>query len=332
MAELAVHPYTPDRADAWDRFVMESAQNGTFQQTRRFLSYHPPERFRDASLILSRENGEIEAVVPAARCEAEGKPLLRAHPGSTFGGIVLSGGVMQAKQALEIVDALDAFAAARYAACELKITPQLMAAAPTALLEYALFNRGYTQETEIACCLPLAGADIEGLRAAYSATKRYELRRCESRGLAMKPLTTREELSAFYELLLLNLRKFGATPVHTLAELEDFLFDRLKHEIYFLGVYDPSGAMVAGAGLFWFAQTRTLHTQYLATDTRVKAYAPSAYLYDAVIRTGFAMDAAWISFGTSTFEHGHVLNGGLIQNKEGFGCSHTLNRLFTKQY
>ena len=332
MADFAVQPYTPEWADAWDRFVMEEAQNGTFLQTRRFLSYHPPERFADASLLVTRKNKELLAVVPAARCEAEGELRFRSHPGSTFGGPVLSKRVTQAKQLLEIIDALDAYNAERYAACELKITPQLLAAAPTALLEYALFNRGYTQEMELVGYLPLTGTAIDGLRAAYSATKRYELRRCENNGLTDKALTTADELSAFYEVLLLNMRKFDTTPVHTLAELHDFLFARLQNEVRFLGVYDPSGAMVGGACLFYFAQTNTLHTQYLATDTRVKGYAPSAFLYDSVIRMGLETGADSVSFGTSTFEHGHVLNRGLIQNKEGFGCKHTLNRLFTKRY
>ena len=109
------------------------------------------------------------------------------------------------------------------------------------------------------------------------------------------------------------------------------MLDRLRDETRLLGVFDPSGAMVGGGCLFYFAQTNALHTQYLAVDTGVRGYAPSAFLYDAVIRFGLETGADVISFGTSTFERGHVLNKGLIQNKEGFGCLHTLNRLFTKR-
>lgn len=331
MPEFSVIPYTPEWAEKWDRFVMEGSQNGTFQQTRRFLSYHPADRFKDASLVFAKENGELLAVVPAACCEVEGEARFRSHPGATFGGPVLSGRITQAEKALAIVDALDAYVDARYAVCELKITPQLFAKAPTALLEYALFNRGYGQETEIACRLPLTGKTLEDLRAGYSATKRYELRRCESKGLTSRWLATEAELAAFYDVLRLNLSKFDAEPVHTLAELHDFMFDRLKDEARFLGVYDSAGAVAGGACLFYFAQTNTLHTQYLAVDTRIRAFAPSAFLYDGVIRAGLGLGVHSISFGTSTFEHGHVLNQGLIQNKEGFGCLHTLNRIFTKR-
>ena len=332
MPDFSVIPYTPEWAEPWDRFVEEASQNGTFLQTRRFLGYHPANRFQDSSLMIVRENREILAVVPAAYCEAEGEARFRSHPGATFGGPVLSKRITQAEKLLAIIDALDAYVDARCAVCELKITPQLFSSEPTALLEYALFNRGYCQETEIACCLPLTGAAIEDFRAGYSSTKRYEVKRCEREGLTSRMLTTEDELAAFYELLCLNLRKFDAEPVHTLAELRDLTFHRLRNEVRMLGVLDSTGAMVGGAFLFHFTQTNALHTQYLAVDTSIRGYAPSAFLYDSVIRAGLDLGASSISFGTSTFEHGHVLNRGLIQNKEGFGCLHTLNRLFTKRF
>ena len=39
-----------------------------------------------------------------------------------------------------------------------------------------------------------------------------------------------------------------------------------------------------------------------------------------------------MSFGTSTHDRGRVLNTGLIQNKEGYGSLHSLNRIYTKVY
>ncbi len=332
MLNFTLIPYSPEWAERWDRFVMDGSQNGTFLQTRRFLSYHPAGRFEDASFLAALENGELLMAVPGARDAAQGGIRFRSHPGGTFGGPVLSARVTQAEDTLQLLDAADAYlVAAGYRACELKITPQLFAVRSTALLEYALFNRGYEQETELASCLPLSGRTAEELRSGYSATKRYELKRCEAKGLTARRLETDEELAAFYDVLTLNLQKFDARPVHTLAELADFRHERLKDEIRFLGVFDPAGSIVAGACLFYFRQTNVLHTQYLATDTRVRGYAPSAFLYDAVLQTGLDSGAAAISFGTSTFEHGRVLNLGLIRNKEGYGCLPALNRRFTKR-
>ena len=332
MPKLNVIPYTPEWEQRWDRFVMEDSQNGTFLQTRRFLNYHPAGRFTDASLVFAMDNGEIVAAVPAAAGETAGETCFRSHPGSTFGGMVLAKRAAQADKVIGLVQSLDEWIAARYLRSELKITPAVFATQPTALLEYALFYCGYTQETELATYRTLVGQTPDLLRASYSATKRYELKRCQAKELTSKRLETDEELAEFYALLTLNMQKFNTTPVHTLAEITDFVRARLKDEIYLFGVRDTSGAMVAAACLFYFKQTNTLHTQYLAADNRVSGYAPSAFLYDCVLCESIALGADALSFGTSTFEHGHVLNTGLIQNKEGYGCEHALNRLFSKRF
>lgn len=329
---FTIQPYDAAQSDKWDAFVLTRAMNGTFLHTRRFLSYHPEGRFQDASVMIYHGQ-ELCAVVPAARQTVEGRRVLRSHPGSTFGGPVIGPELLRAPKLVELVEALDGYYQARgYDAAEMKLTSDLFSTRPTDALQYALYHAGYTDELEIAAYLPTEGRGHEGLVAAYSFNKRYDLKRCMRAGLHDRTLQTREELAAFYDLLCLNLRKFDAKPVHTLDELIDFHERRLRGETVFLGVYDAPGRMVAGACLFWFRQANVLHTQYLATAPDVPDCVPSAYLYDSVIRQGLALGVKAVSFGTSTHERGHVLNTGLIQNKEGYGCLHALNRIYTKVY
>ena len=330
-------PYTIQRYDAacaekWDAFVMSHAMNGTFLQTRRFLSYHPEGRFEDHSLLFL--NGqELCAVLPAAAQTVDGKRMLRSHPGSTFGGIIVGAEMLRAPKLTELVSVLDEYCRQNgFQACELKITSDLFSTLPTDAIQYALYHAGYTDEIEIAAYLPIEGKTHEALVADYSFNTRYDLKKCEKAGLRMEIIHSHEELSAFYDLLCWNLQKFEAKPVHTLSELIDFHDQRLQEEMVFLGVYDADRRMVAGAGLFHFAQANVLHTQYLATAPDVKGYVPSTYLYDSVIRTGLVRKAKAVSFGTSTHDRGRVLNTGLIQNKEGYGALHSLNRIYTKVY
>ena len=327
-----IQPYTEAHADKWDAFVMQHAMNGTFLQTRRFLSYHPEGRFTDASLMFY--NGqELCAVLPAAAQTVDGKRMLRSHPGSTFGGLIVGPEMLRAPKLVEMIADLDAYAKAQgFEACEVKLTSDLFSTLPTDALQYALYHAGYTDEVEIAAYLPVAGQTHEALVADYSFNKRYDLKKCDKFGLQLRRIHTQEELKAFYDLLCWNLQKFDAKPVHTLEELIDFHDERLKDEVVFIGVYDAEERMVAGACLFWFAQAKTLHTQYLATAPDVKKYVPSTYLYDSVIRTALEMGAEKVSFGTSTHDRGRVLNTGLIQNKEGYGSLHSLNRIYTKGY
>ena len=328
----SIQPYTEAHAGKWDAFVMQHAMNGTFLHTRRFLNYHPEGRFEDASLMVY--NGqELCAVLPAAAQTVDGRRMLRSHPGSTFGGIVIGPELLRAPKLVELAADLEEYAREQgFEACEMKLTSDLFSTLPTDALQYALYHAGYTDEIEIAAYLPIAGRTHESLVEEYSFNKRYDLKKCAKAGLHMRPIHAREELETFYSLLCRNLQKFDAKPVHTLEELVDFHDARLKEEIVFIGVYDAEETMIAGACLFWFAQTRVLHTQYLATSPDVKKIVPSTYLYDSVIRTGLEMGAEKISFGTSTHDRGRVLNTGLIQNKEGYGALHSLNRIYTKVY
>lgn len=325
---ISIQPYTPEQDERWDSFVMDGSANGTFLQTRRFLGYHPEERFKDDSRMIYR-NRELVAVCPAADCTLDGARVFRSHPGSTFGGLVLAPSQQRAPKLVELVAALNRqLNEDGYQAAELKPTSALFSREPDDAPEYALFQQGYYQELEIACALPL-NKSYEALRAAYSYNKRYDLKRAEQRALTAAPLVTDDELREFYALLCLNLKKFDASPVHTADELIDFKCARLRDEISFLGVRDGAGALVAGACLFYFKQTNVLHTQYLATDTGITEYTPSTFLYDAVIREALRRGCTALSLGTCTHRRGHELNTGLILNKEGYGAGHSLNRIFT---
>ena len=329
MSAFSVLPYTEEQQERWDRFVMEQSANGTFLQTRRFLSYHPAGRFRDDSRMIFHKQ-ELVAVCPAADGLIGGRRAFRSHPGSTFGGLIVAPSLQRAPKLVELVSALNGqLLADGYELAELKQTSALFSCQPDEALEYALYQQGYMQETEISCWLPL-DRPYDELRKAYSFNKRYDLKKAEKQGLSTAALETEEDIRQFHALLCLNLRKFDAVPVHTAEELIDFRHSRLRDEVSFLGLRTPEGALTAAACLFYFAQTNVLHTQYLATDTGITAYVPSTLLYDAVIREGLRRNCSAVSFGTCTHDRGRVLNTGLILNKEGYGTQHSLNRIFTK--
>jgi hypothetical protein len=57
--------------DEWDNFV-ETSDNGTIFHKRRFLSYHPEGKFKDASLIFRKQN-KLFSIFPAVEIERDGK-------------------------------------------------------------------------------------------------------------------------------------------------------------------------------------------------------------------------------------------------------------------
>lgn len=97
--------YTDCCKGYWDSFVLSGgACNGTFLHTRRFLDYHPPERFRDSSILIQLAGrNDLVAVVPAAIVCNEGQDILFSHPGSTYGGPVIAGSFYKAKYVVPMI-------------------------------------------------------------------------------------------------------------------------------------------------------------------------------------------------------------------------------------
>jgi len=77
--------FQPQDEQDWDAFIAKSAQ-GTFLQTRRFLSYHG-DRFEDCSLLFKDDKERIRAVLPAARSLSDPETVV-SHPGTTYGALL----------------------------------------------------------------------------------------------------------------------------------------------------------------------------------------------------------------------------------------------------
>ena len=325
-------PYEERYAADWDRFVMDESMNGTFLQTRRFLGYHPPERFQDASFFVVNEKGTFVAAVPAALCERDGRRVLCSHPGSTYGGPVIRENCNTTDKLFSIFELLDAYFSEHCDVCELKPTPQLYAAQSNALLLYVLQQYGFSAQAKLNTCVTgLAEKSEDMLFSAVDYSKRRNIKKGIQRALTFEPLTTDEEIAQFHRLLTLNLSKFGAVPVHSLADLLVFRHERLQKEALFYGVRNGN-TMVAACLLFYFQQTKLLHTQNLSVDISLEEYNPAAFLYYHALFQAKRLGCNALSWGTSAEENAMGLNLGLIQSKEAFGSTYDLNYRFTKAY
>jgi len=73
--------------DEWEDFVASSC-NGTIFHTRKFLSYHSPNKFKDSSLLFI-EDKKIISVLTAAEVKRDGLVTLNSHQGASYGRICL---------------------------------------------------------------------------------------------------------------------------------------------------------------------------------------------------------------------------------------------------
>lgn len=323
--------YDESYKKAWDRFVMTESCNGTFLQTRNFLDYHPEGRFKDSSLMFMKGNN-IVAVIPANIVLEDGRKIIYSHLGSTFGGIILGKSYKKISDIEEIFDDLMFFLQKEEIAyISLKMTSNLYSNQKMDILDYYLQNRGFTSTLELGYFVELESMNVEEIEISFNSSRRRGLRKSLKCEMLFKKIEADEEIEVFYKILCNNMEKFSTTPIHSLEELLEFKNARLDNIVSFYGVYRQED-MVAGSMVFDFGSGKLFHTQYLATDQSKLDLYPSEFLYYSLIRTAKMQGYKYLSFGTSTLEHGSTLNKSLAQFKEGFGTETYVNRTYHKRF
>lgn len=328
--EYTIQKYSEDMKQEWDEFVLIKAVNGTFLQTRKFLSYHSKERFKDTSIIVYDHKGRIAAVVPACESEEDGKKIFYSHRGSTFGGIVYDQKHNTAASMRYIVEALEQYLKEQnFLKVYLKITPSIYCKESSGLLQYILFLYGFSEYTELDTFINLKECK-DDIIMNFNETKRKHIRRLEKKGLVFRKIETDNEVREFHRLLTLNLMKYGVKPIHSIEDLLDFKNVRLKDNVSFFGVY-LGKEQLAGGMMFDFGNKGVIHAQNLSRDPNNCELDAIEYLYYGVIKEYRERGYRYLSWGISTENQGKYLNMGLIRNKESYGSSYYLNRTFYKE-
>ena len=332
MVELKIKSYDRSCREKWDDFVMNHSVNGTFLQTRNFLDYHG-DRFEDASIIIYKGNDTTVAVVPACAIAENGKKIFSAHQGSTFGGIVIAEEFYNIGHVETVVNVLEDYLIQNeYKEVCLKCTSDFFAKRNGNLLYYFLFQKGYTSYDEISFYVDFGQYNAD-IASNFNAGRRRDYKYSLKNALIFRRLETADEIKKFYDILCGNLLKFDAKPIHSLGEIMDFWESRLKDIVEFYGVFQGE-RMIAGSMMFVFDNfdgNSVFHTQYLAADQGCLKMYPMNFMDYNLIKTARDRGFRYISFGTSTLEHGKVLNKPLAEFKEGFGTQYGVNKTYVKR-
>ena len=324
-----LEPYEKKYEQLWDDFVLNKSINGTFLQSRNFLNYHPEGRFQDSSLLIFNRKNNLAAVVPACE-DPKNAACFFSHKGSTYGGVVLDKKHYNGDTLLEIIESLeDYLRTAQFRSIYLKITPDILCTESSALLEYLLSYKNYRQYSELNTYIDLANY-YENIVSNFSQGKRTNITNCLKAGVVCRKIHTRDDIQAVYAVLVNNLKKYNEKPVHSFNELAELKEFYIPDNISFFGGYIKDD-LVAGAVIFYFPKTKTIHTQYLCSKEEFAKLSPMSFMYYSMIleakRSGFQK----ISWGISTENLGRVLNQGLLKNKESYGSTYSVNKTFYKE-
>lgn len=327
---MELYTYEKKNEREWDQFVEMEALNGTFLQTRRFLEYHPSERFLDNSLLFM-DKGKIIAVCPACIVESYGKKVFFSHKGATFGGLVIDKRWYTWEKVSQIIQNFEHYIQSQgFDEIVLKMTPNIYTNKSMNLFEFAFQYFNYKQYCELNTYIDLTKGEEE-IRKSLDRNKIRTLKKACNNNLYFSVLNEDEEIKRFYNLLNMNLKKYGLLPIHTLEEIMEFKKERLKHEVQFYGVFKDK-RMLAGGMLFsfWNRKVKVLHAQNLSADLNFLDTGAISYLYYSVIMEAKRKGYQKLSWGISTENEGKIINKGLVRNKESYGSEYYLNRTYKK--
>lgn len=324
---MEIIKYSEKYYEKWNKFCLEDSVNGTFLQTKRFLNYHPKERFKDDS-ILFIEKGNIIAVCPGCCVLNEKDKIYYSHQGSTYGGLIVHPKYYKTERLFELIDCFEMYLIKeRYTKTILKITPDILCTENSELLQFCLTQKKYMQELYLNTYIDFDHYK-DNVASNFDQGRRRNVNECIKRGLSTRAINKQEEIEEFYTLLCNTLSKYDRLPVHTLDEMLVLKNEILKDEVGFFGTY-MENRMVGGAMMFYFKKTKCAHSQYLAADPELQKLSPMSFVYYSMIEQAKSAGYKYISWGISS-NHDESINYGLTRTKESYGSFHALNRIFVK--
>ncbi|MBD3288356.1 GNAT family N-acetyltransferase, partial [candidate division KSB1 bacterium] len=249
---ISIEEYQPSFEDRWDSFVSQS-NNGTIFHTRKFLSYHPPERFEENSLVFMKDN-RILALFPATIRYESHRKILTSHRGASYGGFVTKYN-LSIRDAFRIVDGLlDYASTSGFKGVELTPPPLIYYLRPSHYIDFALIKNGFGyKKREVSSIIPLTFSENEVLDT-FSAESRRAVRRSMKLNVTVQES---KDYEGFYQILKKNLKmRHNVQPTHTLDELR--LLKSIFPERIKLFSATTEDKMIAGVVMFECNQRVTL--------------------------------------------------------------------------
>lgn len=325
--DIETKRYASSMAEMWDRCVRES-RNGTVFHTRRFLAYHPADRFVDHSLLFLKHDRPV-AVLMAAVKEEKNTKILVAHPGASYGGLVLSKDCMVSDTG-KIVDALivhakqQGFAEIRF----LRLPPVSIRQELSDDQEYWLYQRGAILERlEMDGSIDLRDWQESMILDCFTGKCRNMVRQAGRSGLTVR---VSDDFKGFWPILEATLTsRHGTHPTHTLEEIER-LKALLGDELRLFGAYD--GSRLVGGIVVVTLHDTALYTLYIAQDYDHQKKHPAHCILTEIIRAAIAEGRSVLHLGVSTEDGGKTVNDGLMFFKESFGMRPVVRQSWVLQW
>ncbi|NQV50254.1 MAG: GNAT family N-acetyltransferase [Candidatus Marinimicrobia bacterium] len=309
---ISLRTYTVTDTQAWEAFVA-AANNGTLFHERKFLGYHPQDRFLDHSLILEK-SGKLKALFPAVDVNSGGKRSLVSHQGSSYGGIVVCED-LSFRDSYDFVETIVEYAqTAGFERIQMTLPPAIYQRRVSNYLDFSLIKHGFSyKKRDVSSMLTIEAAPEKNLER-FSATHRTAVRKAIKQGVSIRQS---EDWSDFYDLLRDNLKiRHNVQPTHSLAELLK-LRSLYPDRIRLFGAYWED-QLIAGVVNFSVNQDVVL-AFYISHKEAFQHLRAVNLLFYEIVTWCHAHNFKYLDFGIFTVDMDP--NFGLGRFKENFGAS-----------
>ena len=316
---IEIKPYSDSDQRIWDNFVWK-ANNGTIFHTRRFLNYHPPERFHDHSLFFY-EGSRLLSLFPAALRKVNDKTVLSSHCGASYGGFVYDED-LSIRSAFDLVRALLIHAKKKgIERIEITFPPVIYLKRLSHYLDFALYKQGFAfKKREVSSIISLDFPTGQILNV-FKPEARTAYRKSVKSGVVVREGA---DMAEFYPILEKNLAmRHNVKPTHTLEELLQLKRLFPKHIHQYGAYYD--GRMVAGVTNF-ICNDRVLLAFYISHMEEYQHVRPVNQLFYHIIDWGIRHTYRFLDFGIFTVNED--ANWGLGKFKESFGARGILREYY----
>jgi hypothetical protein len=330
---MNVVPFEKKLLNEWENFV-ENSNNGTIFHTRKFLSYHKPDKFKDGSLMFY-EKDKLVGLFPAAVIKRKFEPgppfknnfdysekiTLSSHQGASFGGFVYKDS-LSLKQAFLLVESLIEYSDNNgYQRIHLTHSPFVYQKRYSNYVDFAMMSNGFKfMKREVSSIIRL-DVEEDNVLALFKPEARTAVRKAEKSGVIIKKS---EDFDNYYKILKNNLNlRHGVQPAHTLDELI-LLSKMFPEEIFLVGAYIDN-KLIAGVVNF-ISNEKAVIVFYISHDPEYQNYRAVNLLFHHILRDSIKRNLKYLDFGLFTVNMDP--NWGLGKFKENFGARGILRDSF----
>jgi len=271
---ISIKKYNDNLQYDWDDFIKKS-KHGTIFHNQKFLSYHILKKQRDSSLMFYSKK-ELLAVLPAAIINKKNKKILISHPGASFGGFIIKKTNYQICESVLIAFEKHCINN-NISQCKIIQTPYYYNLNSDNLVEYLMIINNYkTSENYISHVVYLNNKNP--LTYLNKRKQRYIKNNFLNKKLYQ--FNSTNDVSAFYNLLIQNKKKFGAMPTHSLNEIKKLLF--LYPKRCFLKGTFYNKEMIGGVFVFITSQSSALLFYNVVSSRHTSANIGSYQIYECI--------------------------------------------------